>query len=1394
LDLITNDPNILDKIYKSFDLEDNNNIQKMVLREYIDFMLEYNDTSFINQTGGTNKTNKINKSNEHFNVKLNDEFLKDYYIEISFRNNPTNEFKEKEDLDNDLNNFVINSNDICSFGNNEKNKLLNTIYIYNNDFSKLFYNSKIFMKYCIIILTKNNLKLYKKMPKTLITTYLFLFYQFYLGGFIREDQYKIIGNILENYGFDNLLLDVIKNNSSKSLNMVNVNNKELFFNDKSFVKTDSNGNTNDKKPVRKVYNLLMGSGKTKVITPIILLYLYNYIHYNSEKISNVILILPEKLINQSYLLLKYTLELFFNIEIILLNSLNFTYDLKNKIVLITDTEIKKHFISHPKLIDFDNSIVLMDEIDLTIDPILSELNSPISNKIYIGKKIYNYIIDILFYSLNSYDINTIVSNIKIKLNELEFNQLDNFINYIKYIQNSKQTKQTKQTEIIEKPKIDDKEYKIYDIVYNIIKILPVYVTKINRKDYGIVTLDDTKYSRRILTAIPFMFAETPIIDSEFNDIILTLVLTINCYIEQKTIDFNNFYEIIRLLSRQLLNVQPINYKKNHIYMLLSELFEKNDLFFDIESYCSNNNINNDKDEISNDNLNLHSNVIELYNYLKRETNGKIDNVLQDVNLKILFCKEVLYDEIYYYNKQNTISGIDLVNSYYFKYLCGFTGTPEDRFKFLDFNPLDILPKTPESMTLEKKAILLNCKVIKYSFIKSDLNKFTENYDYVEWLKTNTLNDNKTINFEIYNVIIDVGAIFLNISNQEISQLIFDVNNKIERFIFFDNKDNPKIILKGSTQIFNWDYIINPNDFVYFDNPHITGIDLKLKPNFKALITLRKDTRYRDFIQGLYRMRQINSTQTAEIIYMPNIIERLYEYDKIKNKDDNYKIEININNDDLIKLLIYSDDVYFNNQMFYFNIQSLRCIYTIYKFKYNKYIKNEYDENDYYTNNNDLIKLTKNFDEYVKNKLLKSIKKIYLFIECNKELFKELVFNNFTDVKLTFEKIKCSQFIKNGTDNLLQTRINLNVNTNVNTNINLIISQSKKINNVNNDHVNNPSYFLQYEYYLYDNNKIFNKYLIFKNSYNVKIYYQEISEVLFIFVPDNENYIIICDYSSNILNYYNYNKTTKKNELVVLNIHGYEIFNNFNINVDSHTKYLIKNIKFVCNYYKINKKDLKSFYKNNRLTTLFKAIYGINYDNYGNVFKLFLYFLSSILFYSNLNSNKYENKLLEICKNIICNYILSNDLNNLSEKNVIDDSDIFANAIINYFNEIIPIDKFIYDPKNKKDNYAELLEEYDSAQKNKDKILEKNKDQYHIINLMYVYLKLFVDVLYKSSLDNDKFKIIFNNPKFQFTKNDLINYTSNIIKKILNPIKNYNDNIRLFNNQFFINELTYDFNI
>jgi hypothetical protein len=133
------------------------------------------------------------------------------------------------------------------------------------------------------------------------------------------------------------------------------------------------------------------------------------------------------------------------------------------------------------------------------------------------------------------------------------------------------------------------------------------------------------------------------------------------------------------------------------------------------------------------NIQLNS-IDELIDKFKKiEIYDKIIKLSSDIDLIKFYCINILYHNIYYYNNQLNISGIDLANSNYFYYFNGFTGTPENRFNFIDINPLNILAKNNNSICVEKNAIKNNCEIINYSFLKENLKLFNENYNYIDFI-------------------------------------------------------------------------------------------------------------------------------------------------------------------------------------------------------------------------------------------------------------------------------------------------------------------------------------------------------------------------------------------------------------------------------------------------------------------------------------------------------------------------------------------------------------------------------------------------------------------------------------------------------------------------------------
>jgi hypothetical protein len=126
--------------------------------------------------------------------------------------------------------------------------------------------------------------------------------------------------------------------------------------------------------------------------------------------------------------------------------------------------------------------------------------------------------------------------------------------------------------------------------------------------------------------------------------------------------------------------------------------------------------------------------------------------------------------------------------------------------------------------------------------------YTKNYDSIDSRTTNILDE---ISKKDYRALIDVGSLFYNDTNDMIAQKwknkLKEIPEKNGYVLFLDNK-NDKYVYNIRTDVpyERFDPIKHKKEdlYIYFDQSHITGIDIKLKTNTK--IILRKHHGYRCF--------------------------------------------------------------------------------------------------------------------------------------------------------------------------------------------------------------------------------------------------------------------------------------------------------------------------------------------------------------------------------------------------------------------------------------------------------------------------------------------------------------------------------------------------------------------
>jgi len=134
--------------------------------------------------------------------------------------------------------------------------------------------------------------------------------------------------------------------------------------------------------------------------------------------------------------------------------------------------------------------------------------------------------------------------------------------------------------------------------------------------------------------------------------------------------------------------------------------------------------------------------------------------------------------------------------------------------------------------------------------------------------------NKNGNGLLYNAFIDVAAVITGISNHGVALYLLEngLGDFVDGVVYLDEEDKKVCLIKSTKKVLPLDQCGIPPSrrFAFYDQIHTTGIDIGHKLDCKAAITIGKDTIFRDFAQGAFRLRQIGNGQTVDILVTPEM--------------------------------------------------------------------------------------------------------------------------------------------------------------------------------------------------------------------------------------------------------------------------------------------------------------------------------------------------------------------------------------------------------------------------------------------------------------------------------------------------------------------------------------------
>jgi hypothetical protein len=573
----------------------------------------------------------------------------------------------------------------------------------------------------------------------------------------------------------------------------------------------------------------------------------------------------------------------------------------------------------------DKSIIAIDEFDMLIDPLKSDLNFPTGNYSNIDHQdvLIRIVLNItqeLFKKYHSYMMRSdrtderinklIIRKIVLEMDTMIYTDLKGLIRnvYKKFRQYQKSNRQTASKELPELFKqftkdenLDIKKYKKNNVVSGLSgggfdDLLLYYVRETHKiyqnamsmlldKDYG---WDDTDPKNPYI-AIPYSAQDTPMKGSQFSDIIINIILTSITYCQKglRMLDINQFIKYIKFSSKRWGIHQVKSFLKIDQKLIEFAMIESEKGFYNYMQYLYNNDYPSYVDAIC-----IYLEKIILIQYVKMDP-------------------EIM----------NT-SFIDVIDPNFIKAKFAVSGTTNVHLpKFKYYGQQNVLNRVIKDTITHRN--------IQMAMRGDNLGTYITGKSNVLVINSDARTDSILNLMKNYQILIDTGSFLRYDSNFSIGSKLSEMYNDYY-IIYFDANDNPKVLLNNNHVDYNISNLKYENLYkVYYDQKHTVGTDLDLPSAAKCIITVHKFNTHTEIVQGLFRLREINYYQHHDYL--------------IKNDTDlqlNNMSKSSINNklENLIKFLQDNENKKHENAKFKYLQQYTLCLYrTLYDYNPNSYL-------------------------------------------------------------------------------------------------------------------------------------------------------------------------------------------------------------------------------------------------------------------------------------------------------------------------------------------------------------------------------------------------------------------------------------------------------------------------
>ncbi|CAI5729997.1 unnamed protein product [Peronospora destructor] len=531
---------------------------------------------------------------------------------------------------------------------------------------------------------------------------------------------------------------------------------------------------------------------------------------------------------------------------------------------------------------WQSGILIMDEVDVLLHPLRSELNFPIGNKFPIDLAAYRwdvpiYLIDAA--SKEGYNAHVLQRFPHLVLLDMEFykarmlpllsliamewllklfrvGKMEVSVDQIKFYLECSRTQLQTNASLrgdIEKG-LSESSIKLLNLTRDWLRtILPHVLSKINRVSYGLLRGEHQKATAsgnnsggnahsRLMLAVPFIGKDVPSRSSEFAHPDVLIGLTILAY----------RYEGIRIFDL----VRIVSQLKQDFSRQLGPRDQRPSCAMFREW------IRTSLAALSSEKQEAFGGVLPLPLFQLRDA-------LQVARLHLLVAK--LAAVVYYYVRQHVFPscmnfqklkisacGHELGSNSLFAKRIGFSGTPSNLLP-TDLGECYYEPRSDgsifESLT-NKRIVSIERKV--------------------EWTARSLLLDIAHAQPPVH-ALIDTGALITGFDNQEVAAfLLVELPTEMEGVVYLDENDRQMILLRDHNAAMPLVQCgLSPSKrFTFYDQVHTTGMDIKQCVNARAVVTLGKDMTFRDYAQGAYRMRGIASGQSICLFLIPEVENRI----------------------------------------------------------------------------------------------------------------------------------------------------------------------------------------------------------------------------------------------------------------------------------------------------------------------------------------------------------------------------------------------------------------------------------------------------------------------------------------------------------------------------------------